>query len=362
VLDLNLKEPSIETTYLKKFAKWAFTIVVLSIILLFSMGVAVAIGPMQISIDKSIKIILHKIPLFQNFIDAQWTPTEESVIVQLRLPRVLSAVIVGIALSIAGAAFQCLFRNPMADPYVLGVASGAGFGASLAMVLKLGFSVIGAIYSIPLMASVGAISTVFLVYGIARTGGELPVLRLLLTGIAVSSFFSALISVMLALAGEDLHAVCMWLLGGFSLSRWEFIHVAAPTVLAGFVVLYAFARDFNIMLLGEEQAKQLGVEIERVKKTVLIVASVITAVSVSISGIIGFIGLIIPHMMRILVGPDHRILLPSSALTGASVLVICDTVARNVIRPVSLPTGVITTLLGCPFFIYLLKRSGKIRI
>lgn len=357
-----MESSSAEINYLKRFAKWSLILVSLSAILLFSMGVATAVGPMAIPVDKALSIILHQVPLLDNFIPVQWTSVEESVIVQLRLPRVLSAAVVGVALAMAGVAFQCLFRNPMADPYVLGVASGAGFGASLAMILRLGFSFFGAIYAIPFMASIGAISTVFLVYGIAKTGAELPVLRLLLAGIAVSSFFSALISVIMALAGEDLHAVYMWLLGGFSLSRWEYIYIAAPTVIVGFVILYAFAKDFNIILLGEEQAKQLGVEVEKVKKTVLIVSSVITAVAVSISGIIGFIGLIIPHIMRILAGPDHRILLPSSALAGASILVLCDTIARNIIRPITLPTGIITTMLGCPFFIYLLKKTGKIRI
>jgi len=357
-----MEKSQVEIAYLKKFAKWSLILVALSVILLFSMGAATTIGPMQIPLDRALKIILHQIPLVDNLIPVQWESIEEAVIIQLRLPRVLSAVVVGVALSVAGTAFQCLFRNPMADPYVLGVASGAGFGAALAMVLRLGFSVFGAIYAIPIMASMGAISTVFLVYGIARTGTELPVLRLLLAGIAVSSFFSALISVMMALAGEDLHVVYMWLLGGFSLSRWEYLYVAAPTVAVGFIILYAFARDFNIILLGEEQAKQLGVEVEKIKKMVLIIASVVTAVAVSISGIIGFVGLIVPHIMRILVGPDHRILLPSSALAGASILVLCDTIARTVIRPAALPTGIITTMLGCPFFIYLLKRSGKIRI
>jgi iron complex transport system permease protein len=250
----------------------------------------------------------------------------------------------------------------MADPYVVGVASGGGFGAALAIALGIGFPLISDVYAIPLMASVGAILTMFLVYAIARTGSELPVLRLLLTGIAVGSFFSALMSVMMVLAGKDLFIIFMWLFGGFSLSGWEYVRIAAIVVMVGFVVLYAFVRDLNIMLLGEEQALQLGVEVEKVKKIVFIVASTITAVAVSIGGIIGFIGLIIPHITRILVGPDHRILLVSSALTGAIVLVLCDTLARSIIRPAVLPTGVITTLLGIPFFIYLLKSTGKIRI
>ena len=356
------EKTGVEIKYLKRFAKWSLIIISLSALLLFSMGVAAAIGAMSIPIGNALGIILHKIPVLNNLVAVKWASVEEAVVIQLRLPRILSAVIVGVALSIAGAVFQCLFRNPMADPYVIGVASGAGFGASVAMVLRVGFTSLGAIYAIPLMASIGAVFTIFLVYGIARIGSELPVLRLLLTGIAVSSFFSALISVMMVIAGESLHMVYMWLLGGFSLSRWEHVEVATPIVIVGFIILYAFSKDFNALLLGEEQAKQLGVEIEKVKKIVLIVASIITAVAVSISGIIGFIGLIIPHMMRMLVGPDHRILLPSSALAGAIILVLCDTLARSIMRPITLPTGVITTMLGCPFFIYLLRKTGKIRV
>lgn len=356
------KKNSIERDYFKRFAKWSLIILSLSITLLFSMALSAMIGPMAISIEKAIGIILHQVPFVGGLIPVRWSSIEEAVLVQIRLPRVLSAVIVGFALSVAGTAFQCIFRNPMADPYVVGVASGAGFGASLAIVLGIGFPLISDVYAIPLMASIGAILTMFLVYAIARTGSELPVLRLLLAGIAVGSFFSALISIMMTLAGQSLHVVYMWLLGGFSLSRWEFVEIAAIVVTVGFVLLYAFARDFNIMLLGEEQAIQLGVEIEKVKKIVFIVASTITAVAVSIGGIIGFIGLIIPHITRIMVGPDHRILLLSSALTGAIVLVLCDTLARSIIRPAVLPTGVITTLLGIPFFIYLLKSTGKIRI
>jgi iron complex transport system permease protein len=361
-LVMSKEKTSIEKDYFKRFAKWSLIILSLSITLLFSIALSAMIGPMAISIEKAIGIILHQVPFLGSLIPVKWSSTEETVLVQIRLPRVLSAMIVGFALSVAGTVFQCIFRNPMADPYVVGVASGAGFGASLAIVLGVGLPFISVVYSIPLMASIGAILTMFLVYAIARTGSELPVLRLLLTGVAVGSFFSALMSVMMVLAGEDLFIVYMWLLGGFSLSGWEHVKVVAIVVIVGFIVLYAFVRDFNIMLLGEEQAIQLGVEVEKVKKIVFIVASTITAVAVSIGGIIGFIGLIIPHITRILVGPDHRILLLSSALTGAIVLVLCDTLARSIIRPAVLPTGVITTLLGIPFFIYLLKSTGKIKI
>jgi iron complex transport system permease protein len=317
---------------------------------------------MQISVENALGIIVHQIPILGNVVDGQWTPLEENVIMQLRLPRVLSAVLVGAALSIAGVVFQGIFRNPMADPYVLGVASGAGFGASLAIVFGVGLSSLGLFYAIPLMACISALSTMFLVYAIARTGFGVPVLRLLLAGIAVSSFFSSMISLIISTAGEGIHAAFNWLFGGFPISRWEYINVASPAILVCSVAIYAFARDLNVMLLGEEQARQLGVKVEAVKKCLIILSSLITAVAVSISGIVGFIGLIVPHIMRILVGPDHRILIPSSALAGASLLVLCDIVARTILRPIVLPTGIVTAMLGAPFFIYLLMKSGKIAV
>lgn len=353
-----------ESRYLKRFAKWLLIVVGLSIFLLFSMAIHVAIGPMSITVENALGIILHQVPILGNLVNVQWTSLEEAVVVQLRLPRVLSAVLAGIALSIAGTVFQGLFKNPMADPYMLGLASGAGFGASLAIVLGFGLSSMGAIYAIPLMASIGAISTMFLVYGIARTSSGIPVLRLLLAGMSVGSFFSALIWIMMVIAGESAHVLVFWLFGGFTMARWEHICIAAPVILLGFIAIYAVARDLNIMLLGEDQARQLGVEVETVKKLMLVLASVVTAAAVSISGAIGFVGLIIPHMMRILVGPDHRILLPSSALAGAILLVLCDSLTKEVasVGTIGLPIGVITAMLGCPFFIYLLIRSKKIRM
>jgi iron complex transport system permease protein len=352
----------VETKYFKRTARWVAIILILSVCLLFSMVLASIVGPMPVSVGDALGIIVHRIPILGNVVNGQWTALEESVVVQLRLPRVLSAVLVGVALSIAGVVFQGIFRNPMADPYVLGVASGAGFGALLAIVFGVGLPSLGLFYAIPLMACMGALSTIFLVYAIARTDFGIPVLRLLLAGIAVNSFFSSMISLVIATAGEDVHFAFDWLFGGFPISRWEYINVISPAIFVCSVMIYAFARDLNVMLLGEEQAQQLGVEVENVKKRLITLGSLITAFAVSISGIIGFLGLIVPHMMRISVGPDHRILIPSSALAGASLLVLCDAVARTILRPIVLPTGILTALLGTPFFVYLLMKSGKIMV
>lgn len=349
----------IEEKYLKRYARWASITLSLLILLLLSTVFASSVGPAQIDAGKVFGIILHQIPLIGGAINKYWTPLEEGAVLQIRLPRVLSAALVGVALSIAGTIFQCVFRNPMADPYMLGVASGAGFGATLVIVLGVGLSQLGLFCAIPLMAFIFAMLTLFLVYSIARTGFGIPILRLILAGIAVSSFFSALISLMMAVAEEGVHAAFSWLFGGFPISRWEYIYVAAPVILLASALIYAFARDLNVMLLGDEEAKHLGVEVEGLRKRLLILASLVTAVAVSMSGIIGFIGLVVPHMMRILVGSDHRILIPSSALFGASLLVLCDTVARTILRPIVLPAGIVTAMLGAPFFIYLLIKSGR---
>jgi len=354
------KDVSIEVKYLKRFIRWISTIFFLFILLLFSMALASSVGPVQIHVEKALGIIVSRIPVVSNVVNKYWTPMEESVILQLRLPRVISAVYVGTALSVAGVVFQCIFGNPMADPYVLGIASGAGFGATLVIVTGVGLSALGVFYAIPLMAFIFAMLTLLLVYSIARSGSGTPILRLLLAGIAVSSFFSSLISVLISMAEEGAHAAFNWLFGGFPMSRWEYINVATPIILLSSAIIYIYARELNALLLGDEEAIHLGVNVEKLRKRMLILSSLITAVAVSISGIIGFVGLIVPHMTRILVGSDHRILIPSSALVGASLLVICDAAARTILRPIALPTGVVTALLGAPFFIYLLRRGTKI--
>lgn len=253
---------------------------------------------------------------------------------------------------------QAVFRNPMASPYILGISSGAAFGASLAIVL--GMSFVTGIYSVPLMAFLFALLTVFVVYGIAKVGERMPVEILLLTGIAVGSLFSALVSLMLYIAGEKLSTIVFWLMGGFWMSDWNRVLIAAPLILSGIATIFLFSRHLNLILMGEETAMNLGLEVETFKKVVLVFASLITATAVSVCGIIGFVGLIIPHLMRIVVGPDHRILLPSSCLVGATFLIWVDTLARVIIKPTELPVGIITALLGVPFFLYLLRKRKRI--
>jgi len=288
------------------------------------------------------------------------SPVDRSIVMQLRLPRVLLASAVGASLAVAGAAFQGLFRNPMADPYVVGVSSGAALGAVLAMVLGGTFAAWG-FGAVPFFAFVAGVLTIFLVYQMARVGQAVPVMALLLAGIAISAFLSALVSLLTYFAGEKLHQVVFWMMGGFGGATWTRVQVMLPYSAAGFFCIFMFSRELNAMLMGEDTARHLGVNTERVKRVLLVGASLLVAAAVSTSGIIGFVGLAVPHLVRLVAGPDHRFLLPASALLGAALLIAADTLARTVIAPTELPVGIITALVGAPLFIYLLRTHKRLR-
>jgi iron complex transport system permease protein len=348
-----------EATYFKRFARWKIIVILLILALGFAIIFTSAIGSMRIPPLNAFKAIFKKLPLFGDLVGDCPSPVEETIIVQVRLPRVLSAAIVGIALAVSGTILQALLRNPMADPYVLGISAGASLGASLAIAFGIGLSFFGVLYSTPLMAFGTGLGTVYLVYNIAKTGQELPMLTLVLAGIAVNSFLLAIQAIIRIVSGEAIHAITNWLLGSLVTCNWNHVKIALPFTSIGVATTYIFARDLNIIQLGEEQAHHLGVDAERLKKVMLATAALMTAAAVSISGIIGFIGLIIPHMARILVGPDHRILIPSSALAGAILLILCDTIARTIASPAELPVGIFTSILGGPFFIYLLRKRKR---
>ncbi|MFA6109715.1 MAG: iron chelate uptake ABC transporter family permease subunit [Candidatus Latescibacterota bacterium] len=286
-------------------------------------------------------------------------PVETAIVLNIRLPRVLLAVLVGAALAQSGAVMQGFFRNPMADPYLIGVSAGAALGASLAVFLSLDFWFLG-VNGISACAFAGAILVTFTVYAISVRGGRLPVSLVLLTGVAVSSLASAVTSYLVIASGEDLHRLLFWLMGSLSSRRWEHLQMAWPQVLVGLVVVQFYARDLNLILQGEENAKHLGVEVERVKRVLLVAAALLAAAAVAVSGIVGFVGLVVPHVMRLIVGPDHRRLFPASLLGGAALLVLADTLARVVIAPAELPIGIVTALLGAPFFLFLLSRRGQV--
>ena len=273
----------------------------------------------------------------------------ETIVRQLRLPRIVLGGVVGFALAAAGAVMQGFFRNPMADPSIIGVSTGAAVGAVATIAFPLALPL-----SLQAAAFIGAIVTAFAVYVIATEGGRTPVATLLLAGVAVQALLGAVISYLLLQSGESLEQAVYWLMGNLHNSRWSDVEVTLPLAVLAFVVLLAYTRDLNVMLLGEEDATAVGIEVERTKRILLAVSSVITAAAVAVAGVIGFVGLVVPHIMRLVVGPDHRLLLPTSALAGASFLVVTDTVARA--GTAELPVGIITAALGAPFFLYLLVR------
>jgi iron complex transport system permease protein len=348
-----------EKAYSKRFARWKIIIALLIVALILTIAVAAAIGPVQISPLDVYKIILQKIPIIGGAIKVDTSPINQEIIMLVRLPRVLAAALVGVALSSSGAVLQGLLRNPIADPFIIGVSAGASLGAAVAMVTGIGASIFGFLYSVPIAAFISAVGTVFLIYNLSRIGGSMSMLTLLLIGVAITSLFSALVYLIMLVTNAQAQGILFWMFGSLTLASWNYVYMSFPFIIAGLAVILYFARDLNPIALGEEQAHHLGVDTEMLKKILLACVSLVTAAAVSISGIIGFIGLIIPHIMRLLVGPDHRMLIPSSALAGAIVLILCDTLARTVMSPSEVPVGIITAILGCPFFIYLLLRSRR---
>jgi len=279
----------------------------------------------------------------------------ESGIIRLRVARILLGLVAGAGLSVAGVLFQALLRNPLADPYVLGVSSGAGLGAVTAILAGLG--VWGA-WTLPAAAFLGAAASMALVYGLARTpGGGAPTHTLLLAGVVVSAVLGSLLMFLVSLStAEEVHNVLWWLLGNLQIFDVPLLVLVAVVVVAGILLAALRARDLNVMTLGEEPAAHVGLNVERAKFFFFVLASLITGAVVSACGLIGFVGLIVPHAMRLIVGPDHRRLLPASALAGAAFMVLADAFGRSVIAPRDIPVGVITAFLGGPFFLYLLKR------
>lgn len=339
----------------KRYSRWRWITAVHAVALFSVIVVSLGVGFAEIPFPHVLSIIGGKIPFLGGFSGSSFSEAEELIILQIRLPRVMMAVLVGFALATAGSVFQGIFRNPMADPYVVGVSSGAALGAALAIVLGLDFFLFG-FNSTTILAFVFAVATIFVVYNVARVGSRVPVATLLLTGIAASIFLSAVVAMLEVMAGSELHALIFWLMGGFSYVEWRDVQAVLPLIAVGMFVVYFYSRDLNIMLLGEEEAQHLGVDVEGSKKVLIAFASLVTAAAVSVSGLIGFVGLIVPHLTRMLVGSDHRILLPSAVMSGAILLVLCDALARVVFAPAEIPVGIVTVLLGGPFFIYLLKR------
>lgn len=332
-------------------------IAALTILLIFVCLIAITIGPADITLNQTCRILLSQVPLLgERIVLDDVKISQQTIVLQIRLPRVLLAALVGIGLATVGATFQGLLKNPMADPYIIGVSSGAALGATIAIVT--GLSAVGYL-AVPWMAFAGALISTYTVYNIARVGNKVPVYTLILAGVALSAFMSAIMSFLMVLNSKEMQQVVFWLLGSFSARNWTHVQAAAPLIIIGVVVINCFARELNVMLFGDYTAQHLGIDAEKTKKLLLTLGAFTAAAAVSVSGTIGFVGLIVPHGVRLVIGPDHRNLLPISALTGGMLMVITDTFARTFLGSVEIPVGIITAMLGGPFFIYLLKRRQR---
>ena len=313
--------------------------------------VSMLVGPARIGLVQGFKAM---IPGWRNSY-AALTPPEKTIIFSIRLPRVIFAGLVGASLSAAGVIFQALLRNPLADPYILGISGGAAVGAIIGIII--GFSTVP--FAIPGLAFLGASLTIMLVFLFSRSNREAHSNTLLLAGVIVNAFFSAIIMFLISVStNTELHSITFWLMGDLGQTNWIRIGLVSLLIFFGCSVMYSYSRPLNLIVAGEETALQLGVNVERTKVVLLLSASLVTGVAVSFSGTIGFVGLIIPHMMRMLLGPDHRLLFPASFVSGATFLVAADTIARTIIANSELPVGVVTAVCGAPYFIYLLRRRS----
>ncbi len=334
-------------------------VIILLLVLLFLVIIASAVGSASLSLKETSLVIVSLIPGLRNLIDADELNEQSIVIIsKIRLPRIFMSIVVGIALASAGVIFQGIFRNPMADPYIIGVSAGASFGATIGLLFTTSIRFLN-ISATNIFAFAGAIAATFIVYNISRIRNKTSVLTLLLAGVALSALFSAINSFIYIFRSHDLAKVIFWLMGGLTASSWQQLSITGPIVLVLLMITGFFMKDLNLISLGDERAAQLGVNIDRVKVLLLVLASLSAAAAVSVAGIIGFVGLITPHIVRIIVGPDHRILYPTSAVAGAILLLGSDTIARMALSPREIPVGIITSVIGVPFFIYLLMRSKK---
>jgi len=321
----------------------------LLLILLVTIVIAGSLGSAGIPFSDVIKIILSPTPSTDNGIkNTSWI-----IIWKIRLPRIILTVIAGMGLGVSGAVFQGIFRNPMANPYILGISSGAAFGVTLGITMGLQITFLG-IGAIPISAFIGAISASIVVYLIS--GGGRDILPLLLSGIAMGFLLSALMSLLMYFNRSQLENIVYWTMGSFNAANWQKAVITAPVILPGSLFIIIFARDLNLMVLGEDSANSMGISVKKSRLIFLLVSTIITASAVAVSGVIGFVGLIVPHAMRIITGPDHRTLIPYSMLGGAILLLISDTIARTIIAPTEIPVGIVTSLLGAPFFLFLLNR------
>lgn len=335
--------------------KPVMTLFIMVIVLLCSFVLGISLGPISIPFKDTILILLHKFQFvsYNNFSNQEWV-----VITEIRLPRVLVASMVGSALAVAGASMQGLFRNPLVEPGYIGVSSGAALGAVCA--IFFGWSHVSS-YLLPASAFVGALFATSVILLVWKATKQRSIAILLLLGIGINSFFSAVMNVMVATSKneQELRSIVYWLQGGLEARTWEHISIITLPIILGSITLFFFGNKLNMMLLGEDHARTSGINTRITRNIVLTIAAFITGAAVAVSGVIGFIGLIVPHILRLIIGPDHRLLLPASALGGAAFLMLADVVSRMMVQPITLQVGVVSALIGAPLFIILILKSYK---
>ncbi|GHI01192.1 FecCD family ABC transporter permease [Neobacillus kokaensis] len=339
----------------RRLAIWGGAGVVL---LLLSVIVSLSLGSANLRLSHVWGIILDQLPFLEGIIDTNWAASSEQIILKVRLPRVFLAILVGACLSLAGAGFQGVLRNPLADPYTLGVASGSAVGAAFLILFDFHTILLG-VWTIPLVAFVTGLISLLVVLRLANVQGKYKLETIILSGVVVSAFLGAIVSFMVSMSDQVVNEIVFWLMGSLALRGWSFTFVLIPYLAIGLVVLLSYGRTLNLFALGERQAAHLGVNIKRTRLVVLIVSTLITAAAVSIVGTIGFVGLVVPHLLRLMVGPDYRLLLPLSVIFGAIYVLWADTIARTLLSPTEIPLGVVTAVLGAPFFAYLLRRNKQ---
>lgn len=351
---------TVEAKYSSRAKRWKLILLALIAILVVAILISVTIGTSGITWEEIFAIFGKQIPGVNSLVSPSAIHgNNETIILNIRLPRVIAGALVGAGLAAAGVMYQGVFKNPMADSYLLGASAGASFAYTLAVLYAgtLGLTIIG-LGMFQIIAFVGAVVTVFMVYFMSRVGSKVPITTLLLSGIVANIFILSLQTLFQLKSGKDIIGLIAWTSGGGLTSvTWTSVLSIVPFVFGAIIISYFYSKDLNMLSMGDDTATHLGVNSEKVRQILLFLGSLVTAACVSISGVIGFVGLIIPHVTRLIIGPDHRILLPTAAVLGGIFLIVCDAIARVATGSSELPVGVVTALIGTPFFLYLLRRK-----
>lgn len=349
---LNLKK-----SFKREETNMVLILILLTIVATATVFIATGLGPVSVAPDKVVKILLSKVPGIGKNIEVTWQQLDQNIVLGLRLPRVCLGMVVGASLAVCGVTMQALVRNHLADPFILGVSSGATAFATLSMLFGV-FSFLGR-YSLPISAFIGSAVTIIIVYVISRIKGRINMTQLLLSGVVISMIMDGITSIIKLSAPNalGLHNAEFWLSGSLAGAKWAYLRLPSVVLVICMTVLMVNYRSLNLLLLGDESAGTLGINVSRFQKLLVLIASLMAGVTISVSGKIGFVGLMVPHFTRLLVGSNHRKVLPVSALLGGMLVVWVDVAARLVIAPEELPAGILTAVIGGPIFIWMLKRN-----